>query len=114
MSKNYYGLAKELPKKDKRQKKWTEQRRKYGFDDTETWALDFTIAKFIVPRLKKFKEIKNGFPLGMSLEAWDKILDKMILAFELKTKTTVLSTTEWKKINAGLKLFAKYFNCLWW
>lgn len=45
-SANYYGLAfDEDIKEDVRQKKWKKQRKKRGFDDTELWNLDRTIAK---------------------------------------------------------------------
>lgn len=51
----------------------------------ETWALDCTIAKFVLPRLKKFKDVSLTYP-GIdeadTPEKWDAILDKMILAFE--------------------------------
>ena len=51
----------------------------------ETWNLDINLAKYIIPRLKKFKELNNGYP-GISEmdtpEKWDEALDKMIQAFE--------------------------------
>lgn len=51
----------------------------------ETWALDCTIAEFVLPRLKKFKKISLTYPgIGEAdtPEKWDAILDKMILAFQ--------------------------------
>ena len=51
----------------------------------KTWSLDITFAKYIIPRLKKFKELNNGYP-GIeevnTPEKWDEALDKMIQAFE--------------------------------
>lgn len=47
----------------KNMKKWEKQRYKRGFDDTELWGLDYTIASFILPRLIAFREMgKNGMP----------------------------------------------------
>ena len=39
------------------------QKRIRGFSDRDLWSLDHTFAKFIIPRLKKFKENLYGFPL---------------------------------------------------
>jgi len=64
--------------------KYKKQRLQRGFDDTETWNLDSTILHFILPRLKRFRELANGYPpeLG-SFEAWQKKLDKAIADIEL-------------------------------
>jgi hypothetical protein len=88
---------------------WFWQRRTRGWDDTELWSLDHTIAKFMVPRLKRLKEVKMGYPANelpsyneeydtnpqnyedevyeeyekQLLKEWDEIIDKMINAFEL-------------------------------
>lgn len=40
-------------------KRWWD-RRTLGFDDSELWSLDYTIAKFIAPRLKKYMEVCKG------------------------------------------------------
>lgn len=51
----------------------------------ETWNLDVTFAKYIIPRLKKYKEVSITYPgLGEmdTPEKWDEALDKMIQAFE--------------------------------
>lgn len=46
--------------------------------------LDRTIAKFVLPRLKEFRKVANGYPLSLEkFEDWEKILDKMIQSFEL-------------------------------
>ena len=36
---------------------------KRGFSDKQLWSLDWTIAKFVAPRLKRLKEIKHGHPV---------------------------------------------------
>ena len=61
------------------------QRIERGFDDTECWNLDDTMAMFILPRLKLFAEHTNGYP-GTddvpTFEKWQEILNKMIYAFD--------------------------------
>lgn len=65
-------------------KKWLKQHNKY-INPRETWYLDITIAEFILPRLKLFKKLNNGYP-GIdemyTPEKWDEALDKMIIAFQ--------------------------------
>lgn len=46
-------------KDDKREEKFKQQRIDQGFDDSETWSLDHTIASFIIPRLERYQELAN-------------------------------------------------------
>lgn len=59
---NYHGFAHDLPDTDNRLKKFRKQREKYGFDNSELWNLNTTIAKFILPRLKAFRKDIYGIP----------------------------------------------------
>lgn len=55
------------------------QRHTRGWDDSETWDLDSTFYKWVYPRLKKYKELNNGYPNEyLSPEDWDEELDKRI------------------------------------
>ena len=70
---------------NKRQrKKWLKQHNLY-VNPRDTWTLDTTIAEFVLPRLKLFKKVNNGYP-GIdemdTPEKWDEALDKMIIAFQ--------------------------------
>lgn len=94
-----------------------------GWSDKETWNLEYEIAKFALPRLKRFKEVTNGYPGDLSEELWDEILDKMIFSLEYITKEfdlelTDISVTQMKedskKVQEGLDLFGKHFWHLWW
>ena len=87
----------------------TEQYKERGFDDSETWDLYMNLAKLILPRLKRYKELAEGcivinFPL-----------DSMINAFDI----IVLDKTSWTKeeqqiVDQGLKDFSEHFYRLWW
>lgn len=111
-----------LEKKDKRYARHVKQLKKHGFSDSETWSLDSVIVEFILPRLKRFKEIHNGFPIGgdMTEQKWEEILDKMIFAFEFHTLKYDWSANkpgfdeEYAKYEEGLQLFAKWIGDLWW
>lgn len=93
------------------------------FSDEETWSLDYTIACFALPRLKRFKEIKKAYPHDMTIEQWDEILDKMIFSLEdiIKEVEGEFPDGDSKQLvnhysnrQEGLSLFGKYFDHLWW
>jgi hypothetical protein len=92
------------------------QRWTRGWDDSETWSLDATISCFILPRLKRFKEISVGTPGIMDPKTWQNHLDDMIFAFERHTAAWEVELDESKqqRVRRGLALFAKYFPYLWW
>ena len=111
---NYHGHVNGLPPDDKRLPFFLKQRAKQGFDDTETWSLYSAISHFILPRLKRFKEIPCGFPAGLSMDKWDAILGKMVKAFELIVEDKCpYSDVEDKQITEGLDLFRQWFFNLW-
>lgn len=65
-------------------KKWLKKHGQY-IAPKELWNLDYTVAKFILPRLIKFKENSSGFPgydEADTMDKWQDILQKMITAFE--------------------------------
>lgn len=93
------------------------QRRTRGWDDSETWSLDTTIAKFVLPRLTAFLRLNNGHPYGMTPEEWDKKLTEMIAAmrfFAAGDQYHIGSEKEYKRALRGVQLFAKWFPALWW
>ena len=112
-----------LEKGDERYKKAQVQIKKFGFSDSETWGLDSVISMFILPRLIRFKELNNGFPIDFTSESWDAVLDEMIFAFDwslnceeekYKGLTKEQQDENWKRYEAGMQLFAKWFRHLWW
>jgi len=85
-----------------------------GHSDNETWSLDWSLAKWLTPRLKTFKKINMSTPASLSQEEWDEILDKMIITFELIAKENWDETEEnIEKTYEGLDLFRKWFLDLW-
>jgi len=102
---------------DKRERIFKKQRIETGFDDSETWSLTDTICKFIVPRLKRFKEVASFIPSDINETEWNIILDKIILSFELTSRdrgARIFTDEEFKQIDEGLDLFREYFMNLWW
>lgn len=94
----------------KRDVRFLYQRLTRGWDDSETWSLDYSLAKIILPRLERYRDIVPHDDI--SLED----LDKMIAAFKFagSEERWVAPHEEFLKHQEGLKLFAdKYFG-LWW
>lgn len=102
---------------DSRWGEFKKQRLEQGFDDSETWALDHTIASFILPRLKCFYNNGNimSHPYGLTNKKWNKIVSKMVQAFDLIVNTDAARRTdkEHEVVNEGLDLFREYFFDLW-
>lgn len=123
---------------NRQRKKWLKKNKKY-VDSKECWNLDYKIAEFVLPRLKRFRQDTNSYPGHGELdtfEKWMEALDKMILAFEYIIEDDnwwlgnadydssdglymdLKKSEEIKKrqviINEGLQLFGKYFQNLWW
>jgi hypothetical protein len=98
-------------------KRWW-QRRTRGWDDSDTWSLDYTIAKFALPRLIRFKELNNGYPGDFATpEAWDEAIDKMIYSLQACIKHNEgndIDIADWPRVKEGLELFGKHFMALWW
>jgi hypothetical protein len=99
---------------DSREDEYSKQRIERGFDDSETWALDYTIARFILPRLKRFREIAYGIPPDETNDSWNKKLDKMIESFEIYTKNDGVIPCNERLFLDGFELFCKNFLGLWW
>lgn len=119
---------------DERCEGWKKQRLERGFDDTELWNLDATILQFIIPRLKEYREMVNGYPgLFNSADEWHNALDEMIWAMEWYVSEDIrdefkkdkygnffkdenghlVPTEEHQRAKNGWKLFCENFFSLW-
>jgi hypothetical protein len=114
-----------LEKGDNRMGYMKKQLKKEGFCDSETWALYACVAEFILPRLQRFKEVTIAYPMGLTPEKWEAMIDEMIFAFdwtlneeELHGKYSNLTKEEkdanWKRYENGMRLFGEWFRALWW
>lgn len=80
---DYYWQTNDQAKQVEKLAKYKNQRIERGFDDTELWNLDKTIAKYILPRLVEFRKVVNGYPPEFDkFEDWLDIIDQMIYAFD--------------------------------
>ncbi len=62
---------------------YRKQRIERGFDDTELWNLEHSIAKYVLPRLIEFRKVMTGYPVKAgSFEEYKEIIDKIIYSFD--------------------------------
>ena len=55
---------------------------RYGYEFRDCWSLDYSLARWILPRLKHLRKNLNGHPMELTFEQWEEILDKIIFSFE--------------------------------
>lgn len=99
-----------------RKLKWFWQRITRGFDDRECWGLDFVFAEYMLPRIKRFRQLDIGTPGELTWDQWSNITWKIQRALELiiKDEHDILTPDEEKQVEEGLELLVKYFRALWY
>ena len=113
-----FSVADEVYEKDLATREmYKQQRFEQGFDDTETWHMDRTMALFIIPRLKRFLEVNNGIPNGETEESYDEKIRFIISAFEnyyVSDKYfNSVDIEERKKLTDDVRLAVEYLSKLW-
>lgn len=105
---------KKIKKLGKRDFLFLWQRLTRGWDDSETWSMDQSLAKIILPRLHTFRDIKNSHPHSLSMDAWNKHLDEMIWGFHWFADGKQYSYNEKAaRAHDAIELFGKYYKYLW-
>jgi hypothetical protein len=100
---------------DERAIRFAKQREERGWDDSETWNLDHSIATFVLPRLRRFRELDFCHPPHMSAEAWNAAVDDMIYGMEVcAADDDFRPEIDWERVRKGLSLFGENFRHLWW
>lgn len=113
LDKHSLSLAKSLPKDDVRHRKFRKQRKKRGFDDTETWSLDTTFAQFMAPRLKRYIEVADEVILLENKEELEEL--QRALDFYGSDKSFEELVKRDKALQTICKLFPKALQGgLWW
>ncbi len=89
-------------------------RYRYGAGCCDVFNADYYLAKKILPVLKQFKKRNYGYPMNLTSEEWDKILEEMIWSFQyLVDGEKDESPKNWKRAERGYKLFGKWYRNLW-
>jgi hypothetical protein len=109
---------------------------KYGFNMMDTWNLDYTMSKFIYPRLKYFRDnCSHGYPAildsvgfiaendlgqyvvsndnGDNFDTWLNILDNMLIGFKSMASDDLYSLESHEQNCESLRLFSLFYTGLW-
>lgn len=116
----------------KRAEKFRKQIIRKGYCDADLWSLNTSLAEYILPQLREFRNCTGGHPCSLkSTEAWQAIIDKMIWAFDMliqendwpnwETKKKGETDNQWlrrleairEEMQKGFELFGKWFPHLW-
>lgn len=96
--------------KGKAKKKWEKQRKKYGFDLRETYAMDFTLACWIY---EHFKWYVDEAPIDLTFHKFDiKIID-FIEGIDSEPRYKDVRVTQKEAINYVFEYFEYYFSHEW-
>ena len=91
----------------------------YGFRTSDTWNLDYSLAKWLYSRLKHFKANAQSYPSnGVTYEEWLDIIQEMIDGIEvylLEEDEMDFDNYEEasNRYRHSLELIAKHINNLW-
>jgi hypothetical protein len=124
---------------DRRSWKFLFQRVFRGWDDSETWSLDYTFYKWALPRFKRFRVLMEtrhpSVPSGLVSEnntwdlsgskdwkddpdwkEWQRILGEIewALAFGNYEDKDSCDDWCWLRHQNGLNLFSAHLNSIWW
>lgn len=88
----------------------------YVWGSASTISTQIYLAKLILPRLKRFQEVRMGYPANMTDEEWEVIIAEMMWGFERYANDThsLCTDNETKRLQYSIELFGKYYGHLWW
>ena len=117
-----YGWCENDGRDDHRIPYWKKQQEEYGFDERETWGLDYTFYLWLYNRLKMYDEVNcintdtHKFEYkGEELTQQD-CIDRMIEGCKIAiTKDSFKHTDEeLEKVDDVAKIWAICINSMWW
>lgn len=90
-----------------------------GWDDRETWNVDYEFFKWVLPRLKRYRELSDGYPPDTTPEKWDVELHNAAVEVEFILKHYFDCDAAIEPKVAALKIgflvwWAKRCGNLWW
>lgn len=89
-----------------------------GWDDRETWNLDFEFYKWLYPRLKRFQEISITYPPDKTWHQWNSEIKWILKVLEIHILNEEIYFSESETIEKAKQevnnWFIKNFNNLKW
>lgn len=102
-----------------RDKKWSEEREKFGFDERETWSLDISFFCWLYERLRMFKDIAGikldfyEFNINENKMTQIQCIDRMIELCEKIIINKDINDMS-KERNEILDIWKECINVMWW
>lgn len=95
------------------------QRRTIGYAYVEAWNLCDYLARYALPRVRHIRDEHMAYPLDVTPEKWQTILDDIVYALEVKVGwdfgdgSQGLDFEDDPRYQRGLKLFGEWWQHLW-
>ena len=107
---------------DSRQKQWKKERSIYGFDERETWGMDFTFYCWLYERLMRFLDVANfdmnyhEFEYEGEVLTQKQCIDRMLegLKIALTKNWTEQTDDDSKKVDDIAHIWALVLPAMWW
>jgi len=102
-------------KEDDREANWEKERQIYGFDNRETWSLDFTFYLWLYERLMMYKEI-GGQTVDLTyhrLEYKNKEYTQLELIDEMLTRLRFCFSEEYDEWNEEHYKYVHEIEAIW-
>ena len=103
-----------------RNQKWRKEVEEYGFDERETWNLDFTFFCWLYERLRKYKEVSFAdlthkiVKVNNEEKNLDEWIDIMINNSEALILLDMYSEENIKLAEFTIEIFKQTIFYLWW
>ena len=110
-------------KDEPRNKRWKKQRKKYGFDDRETWSLDYAFIVWVYERFNMYKDIGgqivnldyHKFTIDDKEYTQRELIDRIISDCEYLMKSDIWDAAVYdKKYEDLMKCFSAVLPAMWW
>ncbi len=107
---------------DKRQEKWKKERDTYGFDERETWSLDYSFRLWLYERLKRYVEVAcidlnyHRFEYNGAEYTQGQLIDMMLdrLQFSFRKEYNDLDKEQYEYVSEVEKIWAIVMPAMWW
>ena len=107
---------------DERQSRWKKERAIYGFDERETWALNYSFYLWLYERLKRFVDVcsidldYHKFEYNGTEYTQRQLIDMMLerLEFSFKPEYNDFDEAQYNYVSEIEKIWAVVLPAMWW
>lgn len=100
-----------------RDEMWEQQKQEYGFDERETWSMDYTFVCWLYERLSMYDKVNivNTEAVTIDNNTFQQHIDKLIELCKTMITTRNLNFKEEDQLyDEILTIFNKIIRYLWW